>query len=85
MRRAAGRGARTAAGVVPRRHRPDVRPLSFGHGLHYCLGAQLARLEAQIALSHLLDRFPELRCADAPITWGDNTILRGPRILPLAS
>lgn len=65
--------------------RPDVRPLSFGHGLHYCLGAQLARLEAQTALTHILDRYPDLRFADAPITWGDNTILRGPRILPLAA
>jgi hypothetical protein len=64
--------------------RPDPRPLSFGHGLHYCLGAQLARLEAQIGLVHLLDRYPGLRFADAPITWGDNMILRGPRVLPLA-
>ncbi len=65
--------------------RPDVRPLSFGHGLHYCLGAQLARLEAQIALTHLFDHFPDLRFADAPIAWGTNTILRGPRVLPLAA
>ncbi|MBX3027026.1 cytochrome P450 [bacterium] len=65
--------------------RPEARPLSFGHGLHYCLGAQLARIEAQIGLVHLLDRFPTLRFADAPIAWGDNMILRGPRILPLAA
>jgi cytochrome P450 len=65
--------------------RPDARPLSFGHGLHYCLGAQLARLEAQVALTHLFDRYPDLRFADAPITWGTNTILRGPRVLPLAA
>jgi pimeloyl-[acyl-carrier protein] synthase len=65
--------------------RADARPLSFGHGLHYCLGAQLARLEAQIGLVHLLERHPMLRFADAPITWGDNMILRGPRVLPLAA
>ena len=65
--------------------RPDARPLSFGHGLHYCLGAQLARLEAQIAIVHLLERFPNLHFADAPIIWGDNIILRGPRVLPLAA
>lgn len=65
--------------------RADVRPLSFGHGLHYCLGAQLARIEAQIGLAHLLARFPALRRADVPITWGDNMILRGPRVLPLAA
>ena len=64
--------------------RPDPRPLSFGHGIHYCLGAQLARLEAQSALTHLLARGPDLRFADAPIRWGDNTVLRGPRVLPLA-
>jgi cytochrome P450 len=65
--------------------RPDVRPLSFGHGLHYCLGAQLARLEAQIALTHLFDRYPDLHFSGAPIAWGDNMILRGPRVLPLAA
>ncbi|MET8769367.1 cytochrome P450 [Streptomyces sp. NPDC004658] len=37
--------------------------LSFGHGVHYCLGAQLARLEATIALSALFERFPTLRLA----------------------
>lgn len=63
--------------------RADVRPLSFGYGLHYCLGAQLARLEAHAALTHLLARYPDLRFADAPITWGENTVLRGPRALPL--
>jgi len=63
--------------------RPDVRPLSFGYGLHYCLGAQLARLEAGAVLGRLFDRYPDLRFAGTPITWGDNTVLRGPRTLPL--
>jgi cytochrome P450 len=63
--------------------REDVHPLSFGHGIHYCLGAQLARLEAQIAFEGLLDRFPDLRLGAAPVAWGDNTILRGPTSLPL--
>jgi cytochrome P450 len=40
--------------------------LSFGHGAHYCLGAELARLEARIALSSLFDRFPSLRLAVSP-------------------
>ncbi len=39
---------------------PSPRHLSFGHGAHYCLGAQLARLEAQVALPALFDRFPQL-------------------------
>jgi len=64
--------------------RPDPRPLSFGHGLHYCLGAQLARLEAQIALDRLLVRYPDLRFGGGAIVWSDNTVLRGPRVLPLA-
>jgi len=63
--------------------REDVHPLSFGHGIHYCLGAQLARLEAQIAFEGLLERFPDLRLGAAPIAWGDNTVLRGPTSLAL--
>jgi cytochrome P450 len=60
-----------------------VRHLALSHGLHFCLGAQLARLEASLALEALVTRFPELRFA-GPIQWGDNTVLRGPRALPLA-
>jgi cytochrome P450 len=63
--------------------RPDVRHLAFSHGLHFCLGAQLARLEATLALEALVVRFPRLRIA-GPVRWGDNTVLRGPRSLPLA-
>jgi pimeloyl-[acyl-carrier protein] synthase len=64
--------------------REDVRPLSFGHGIHHCLGAQLARLEAAVAFERLLPRFPDLRRGEGEIVWGDNTVLRGPRVLPLA-
>lgn len=46
--------------------RPGNAPLSFGAGAHYCLGAPLARLEAQIALPALLRRFPGLRLAGSP-------------------
>src|SRR5262249_37619511 len=65
--------------------RDDVRPLSFGHGLHHCLGAQLARLEARIAFEALLTRLPNLRFGAGDIVWGTNTILRGPRFLALAA
>jgi cytochrome P450 len=47
--------------------RPTRRDhLSFGHGAHYCLGAELARLEATISLRALFDRFPHLRLAIPP-------------------
>jgi len=64
--------------------RENVRHLAFGHGAHFCLGAQLARLETAHALEGLLARFPGLRFGDAPVAWGDNTVLRGPTRLPLA-
>lgn len=44
-------------------HRPDVRHVSFGGGAHHCLGAPLARLEAQVALARLIERFPRMRLA----------------------
>ena len=40
--------------------------VSFGHGMHYCLGAHLARLESQVAIAALLARFPHMRLADLP-------------------
>jgi cytochrome P450 len=46
--------------------RPDNRPLSFGGGIHYCLGAPLSRMEATIVLPELVRRFPKLRLAGIP-------------------
>jgi len=63
--------------------RQDNQHLSFSHGIHYCLGAPLARLEGQIALLALLDRFPNLRLTSDRPTWGDNLILRGLTSLPV--
>ncbi len=63
--------------------RPNVRPLSFGGGIHYCLGAQLARLEAEIAIATLLRRIPELRLDDAEQPeWRPTFVLRGLKRLP---
>ena len=68
-------------------HRPDARHFAFGHGIHFCLGAPLARMEGELALHSLLRRFPELRLATAPeqLHWGhgDGLVLRGLSELPV--
>ena len=63
-----------------------TRHLAFGHGIHFCLGAPLARLEAQIAFGTLLRRLPglALACAPSEIAWRqDGSIIRGLRALPV--
>ncbi|SIO33520.1 hypothetical protein SAMN05443247_04085 [Bradyrhizobium erythrophlei] len=63
--------------------RPNVKPLSFGGGIHFCLGAQLARIEAEIAISTLLRRLPDLRLDDAVNPeWRPTFVLRGLKHLP---
>jgi cytochrome P450 len=62
--------------------RVDNAPLSFGGGIHYCLGAPLARLEAQIAFPALLRRFPGLSLAGDPVRRNSLTI-RGYTSLPI--
>ncbi|MBR0938415.1 cytochrome P450 [Bradyrhizobium jicamae] len=63
--------------------RPNVKPLSFGGGIHFCLGAQLARIEAEIAISTLLRRIPDLRLDDAENPeWRPTFVLRGLKQLP---
>jgi cytochrome P450 len=63
--------------------RPNVKPLSFGGGIHFCLGAQLARIEAEIAISTLLRRLPDLRLDDAENPeWRPTFVLRGLKALP---
>ena len=65
--------------------RQDNRHLSFGQGVHYCLGAPLARLEGQIAIGALLERLPGLRLGVAPkrLRWRPGMILRGLEALPV--
>ncbi|MFF2145179.1 cytochrome P450 [Kitasatospora sp. NPDC058190] len=62
--------------------RTDSRPLRFGGGQHFCLGYQLARLEAEVAIPALLDRFPRLALGGVP-TRRDRLALRGFESLPV--
>ncbi|GAB4202764.1 MAG: monooxygenase YjiB [Roseiflexaceae bacterium] len=65
--------------------RQPNRHLGFGHGIHYCLGAPLARLEGRIALTALLGRVRALRrTGDTPLEGLDSPIVYGVRRLPLA-
>ncbi|MFC7545685.1 cytochrome P450 [Plantactinospora sp. GCM10030261] len=59
--------------------------LAFGHGIHYCLGAPLARLEGEIAFGALLARFPDLTLAREPaeLTWRPSSLIRGLVELPV--
>jgi cytochrome P450 len=67
--------------------RTDTRHLAFGHGIHFCLGAPLARMEGQLALHSLFHRFPRLRIAVPfdQLHWdhGDGLVLRGLAELPV--
>ncbi len=56
--------------------RPDVRHLGFAQGMHVCLGAMLARLEATVVLEAVLDRFEELELVDEQVAWVNHGNLR---------
>jgi cytochrome P450 len=63
--------------------RPNIRPLSFGGGIHFCLGAQLARIEAEVAIATLLRRLPGLTLDDPDHPdWRPTFVLRGLNRLP---
>lgn len=57
--------------------------LAFGFGIHFCLGAQLARIEGRIALTSLIRRYPEIRLADENPQWRPAAVLRGLEALPV--
>ncbi|MGH3310334.1 MAG: cytochrome P450 family protein [Streptomyces sp.] len=65
--------------------RRDNQHLGYGHGIHYCVGAPLARLEGRTALAALLRRLPDLRLAADPseLRWRGGLIMRGLRTLPV--
>jgi cytochrome P450 len=56
--------------------REDNRHLTFSHGIHFCLGASLARVEGQVAIPRLLQRFPDLALAAEP-SYREHLVLRG--------
>ncbi|MES5395346.1 cytochrome P450 [Bacillus amyloliquefaciens] len=63
--------------------RTPNRHISFGFGIHFCLGAPLARMEASIAFNALLKRFPNIELNGADLTWRKNVFLRGLETLPV--
>ncbi|HET6793440.1 MAG TPA: cytochrome P450 [Acidimicrobiales bacterium] len=63
--------------------RPDNRHLSFGGGIHLCLGAPLARIEAQEAIGRMVARFPGLGLGSDEVQWKQTTTIRGPLELRL--
>ncbi|WP_433716786.1 cytochrome P450 [Nocardia sp. CA-084685] len=64
--------------------RTDTRNIAFGHGIHYCIGAALARVEATIALTRLPARIPEmsLEIPASKLTWRKSLLIRGLTTLP---
>jgi cytochrome P450 len=71
-----------ADALVP--DRQEARHLAFGSGLHACIGAMLARLELEVCLLSLRERFPALRLTDPDIIWSPNPTLRCPEVLRTA-
>jgi cytochrome P450 len=64
-------------------HRKDTQHLTFGFGLHYCLGANLARLEGRVALDELLNRFPEWDVDPAGMKLAPTSTVRGWESMPI--
>ncbi len=63
--------------------RAENRHLAFGHGIHFCLGAALARLEGQIAIGAVLRRYPDVRLTGERLAWRRISTLRGLQALPV--
>jgi len=63
--------------------RTPNKHIAFGYGIHFCLGAALARLEAPLALRALFDRWPEARLTEDTLDWHSG-VMRGLKRLPLA-
>ena len=64
--------------------RNEGRHLNFGLGIHFCIGASLVRLEAEIAFNTILRRFPSLQLATNSLDWQEHPIFRGLKALPVS-
>ena len=65
-------------------HRNPKDHIAFGYGIHYCLGASLARLEARVAFEELFAHARDLRRGPGAVSFLESGIMRGPRTLPVA-
>ena len=65
-------------------NRADNKHVAFGWSSHFCFGAPLARMEGQIAFETILRRLPNLQLAPGPLTWRENSGLRGLTALPIS-
>jgi len=63
--------------------RAEGSPISFGSGIHFCLGAALARMEGQVVLDRLLDRFRTMELVGGEPAYRDSLTLRGLVALPV--
>lgn len=63
--------------------RPNNRHIAFGYGIHFCVGAPLARMEGRFALRAMMQRMKEIELGDTPPVWRDSLVLRGMSSLPI--
>jgi cytochrome P450 len=63
--------------------RDDPSPISFGHGIHHCIGASLARMELRIGLSKFVVAFGDYQVDEGRLEWKRSSTLRGPGVLPV--
>jgi len=64
--------------------RQENRHIAFGFGIHFCLGAPLARIEGQVAIGTLLRRWRALKLVSDTPEWRESSVLRGLKTLPVA-
>ncbi len=64
-------------------HRVTRKHIAFGSGIHFCMGANLARLEARVAFEELLSRFPKYRVTAEALSYFNTPSIRGPKALPV--